>query len=133
MNDSKLNFKRKDLYRMKGLIVKYKDKVCKASVPLGGALLTADVTWHSGAYWSVGGLEMPEEVHFIWNSGMLEVGDVIEVEVAEFDEASATVWEEKHCCPTRTASNDTDNPKEWEHKLDLYYRLKKVLEDENLI
>ena len=62
-----------------------------------------------------------------------EVGDVIEVEVAEFDEASATVWEEKHCCPTRTASNDTDNPKEWEHKLDLYYRLKKVLEDENLI
>ena len=56
MNDSKLNFKRKDLYRMKGLIVKYKDKVCKASVPLGGALLTADVTWHSGAYWSVGGL-----------------------------------------------------------------------------
>ena len=74
MNDSKLNFKRKDLYRMKGLIVKYKDKVCKASVPLGGALLTADVTWHSGAYWSVGGLKMPEEVHFIWNSGMLEVG-----------------------------------------------------------
>ena len=96
MNDSKLNFKRKDLYRMKGLIVKYKDKVCKASVPLGGALLTADVTWHSGAYWSVGGLKMPEEVHFIWNSGMLEVGDVIEVEVAEFDEASMPVADEKH-------------------------------------
>ena len=81
---------------MKGLIVKYKDKVCKASVPLGGALLTADVTWHSGAYWSVGGLKMPEEVHFIWNSGMLEVGDVIEVEVAEFDEASMPVADEKH-------------------------------------
>ena len=72
-------------------------------------------------------------MHLVWDGGMLEVGDVIEVEVAEFDEASAPVWEEKHCCPTRTASNDTDNPKEWEHKLDLYYRLKKVLEDENLI
>ena len=76
---------------------------------------------------------MSDEMHLVWDGGMLEVGDVIEVEVVEFDEASATVWEEKHCCPTRTASNDIDNSKEWEHKLDLYYRLKKVLEDENLI
>lgn len=67
------------------------------------------------------------------DGGLLEVGDVIEVEVAEFDEASAACLGWKTCCPTRTASNNTDNPKEWEHKLDLYYRLKKVLEDENLI
>ena len=130
MNDSKLNFKRKDLYRMKGLIVKYKDKVCKASVPLGGALLTADVTWHSGAYWSVGGVKMPEEVHFIWNSGMLEVGDVIEVEVAEFDEASMPVADEKHSSLMKKMSERVED---YSKDLEFYYRLKKVLEDENLI
>lgn len=80
---------------MKGIIVKYKDIVCKAGIPHCGTLFTADITWHSGAYWSVGGLKMPEEVHFIWNGSILEVGDVIEVEVAEFDEASAPVSEEK--------------------------------------
>ena len=103
---------------MKGLLVKSKDKISKAGIPQNGIGLVGNITWHSGAS---------------WDGGLLEVGDVIEVEVAEFDEASAPVWEEKHCCPTRTASNNTDNPKEWEHKLDLYYRLKKVLEDENLI
>lgn len=118
---------------MKGLLVKNKDKVSKAGIPQNGIGLAANITWHSGASWSVGGLRVSDEMHLVWDGGMLEVGDVIEVEVAEFDEASATVWEEKHCCPTRAASNDTDNPKEWEHKLDLYYRLKKVLEDENLI
>lgn len=118
---------------MKGLLVKNKDKISKAGIPQNGVGLVANITWHSGASWSVGGLRVSDEMHLVWDGGMLEVGDVIEVEVAEFDEASAPVWEEKHCCPTRTASNDTDNPKEWEHKLDLYYRLKKVLEDENLI
>lgn len=37
---------------------------------------------------------MSDEMHLVWDGGLLEVGDVIEVEVAEFDEASATVWEE---------------------------------------
>ena len=46
---------------MKGIIVKYKDIVCKAGIPHCGTLFTADITWHSGAYWSVGGLKMPEE------------------------------------------------------------------------
>ena len=115
---------------MKGLIVKYKDKVCKASVPLGGALLTADVTWHSGAYWSVGGLKMPEEVHFIWNGSILEVGDVIEVEVAEFDEASAPVSEEKHSSLIEKMSERVED---YSKDLELYYQLKKILEDENLI
>ena len=58
-------------------------------------------------------MRVSDEMHLVWDGGLLEVGDVIEVEVAEFDEASATVWEEKHCCPTQTASDDTDNPKEW--------------------
>lgn len=118
---------------MKGLLVKSKDKISKAGIPQNGVGLVGNITWYSGASWSVGGLRVSDEMHLVWGGGMLAVGDVIEVEVAEFDEASATVWEEKHCCPAHTDSNDTDNPKEWEHKLDLYYRLKKVLEDENLI
>lgn len=99
-------------------------------MPLGGALLTADVTWHSGAYWSVGGLQMPEEVHFIWNSGMLEVGDVIEVEVAEFDEASVPVADKKHISLMKKMSERVED---YSKDLEFYYRLKKVLEDENLI
>ena len=46
---------------MKGIIVKYKDIVCKAGIPHCGTLFTADITWHSGAYWSDGGLKMPQE------------------------------------------------------------------------
>ena len=118
---------------MKGIIVKYKDIVCKAGIPHCGTLFTADITWHSGAYWSVGGLKMPEEVHFIWNGSILEVGDVIEVEVAEFDEASAPVSEEKHSSLMEEQSDSVDESKDLEHKLNLYYRLKKILEDENLI
>ena len=130
MNNSKLNFKRKDLYRMKGIIVKYKDIVCKAGIPHCGTLFTADITWHSGAYWSVGGLKMPEEVHFIWNGSILEVGDVIEVEVAEFDEASAPVSEEKHSSLIEKMSERVED---YSKDLELYYQLKKILEDENLI
>lgn len=118
---------------MKGLLVKSKDKTSKAGIPQNEVGFVGNITWHSGAFWNVSGLRVSDDVHLLWDGGMLEVGDVIEVEVAEFDEASVTVWEEKHCCPAHTDSNDTDNPKEWEHKLDLYYRLKKVLEDENLI
>ena len=115
---------------MKGIIVKYKDIVCKAGIPHCGTLFTADITWHSGAYWSVGGLKMPEEVHFIWNGSILEVGDVIEVEVAEFDEASTPVSEEKHSSLIEKMSERVEY---YSKDLELYYQLKKMLEDENLI
>ena len=80
---------------MKGLLVKSKDKISKAGIPQNGVGLVGNITWHSGASWSVGGLRVSDEMHLVWDGGMLEVGDVIEVEVAEFDEASAPVWEEK--------------------------------------
>lgn len=115
---------------MKGLIVKHEDKICKAGIPLNGISLTANVTWHSGAYWSVGGLKMPEEVHLIWNGGILEVGDIIEVEIAEFGEASIPVLEEKH---SSLMENTSEMVEDYSKDLELYYRLKKVLEDENLI
>ena len=73
---------------MKGLIVKSKDKTCKAGIPQCGVGIVANITWHSGLTWTLSGLKMPEEIHLVWNGGMLEIGDVVEVEIAEFDEAS---------------------------------------------
>ena len=68
---------------MKGLLVKNKDKVSKAGIPQNGIGLAANITWHSGASWSVGGLRVSDGMHLVWDGGLLEVGDVIEVEVAE--------------------------------------------------
>lgn len=64
---------------MKGPVVKFKDKRCKAGIPRCGMGLVANITWHSGLFWCLSGLKMPEEIHMIWDGGMLEIGDVIEV------------------------------------------------------
>lgn len=34
---------------MKGLIVKSKDKTCKAGIPQCGVGIVANITWHSGS------------------------------------------------------------------------------------
>ena len=47
---------------MKGLIVKSKDKTCKAGIPQCGVGIVANITWHSGLTWTLSGLKMPEEV-----------------------------------------------------------------------
>ena len=110
-----------------------KDKTCKAGIPQCGVGIVANITWHSGLTWTLSGLKMPEEIHLVWNGGMLDIGDVVEVEIAEFDEASTPVAEDKHCCLMEEQSDSVDESKDLEHKLNLYYRLKKILEDENLI
>ena len=93
---------------MKGLIVKSKDKTCKAGIPQCGVGIVANITWHSGLTWTLSGLKMPEEIHLVWNGGMLEIGDVVEVEIAEFDEASTPVAEDKHCCLMEEQSDSVD-------------------------
>ena len=102
---------------MKGLIVKSKDKTCKAGIPQCGVGIVANITWHSGLTWTLSGLKMPEEIHLVWNGGMLEIGDVVEVEIAEFDEASTPVAEDKHCCLMEEQSDSVDESKDLEHKL----------------
>ena len=119
---------------MKGLIIKRGNEVCKAGIPDNGVSLMVNITRYEGAYWNVGGLKMPGDVHVTWNGGMLEVGDEIEVEFAEFDEATPPVAEESHKSLLEAAlSYVDDNPEQWNYKLDTYYRLKKILEDENII
>ena len=119
---------------MKVLIIKLKDTMFKAGIPNYGVSLIVNITRYDGAFWSVGGLRMPGEIHVTWNGGMLEVGDEIEVEFAEFDEATPPVAEESHKSLLEAAlSYVDDNPEQWNYKLDTYYRLKKILEDENII
>ena len=50
---------------MKGLIVKSKDKTCKAGIPQCGVGIVANITWHSGLTWTLSGLKMPEEIHLV--------------------------------------------------------------------
>lgn len=139
MNGSKLNYKKKDLYKnnMKGLIIKQGDEICKAYIPHSGVSLLASITRYNGVSWSIGGLRMPEKIHVTWNGGMLKVGDEIEVEFVEFNEADETTppaAEESHSSLMETVlAHVDDNPEIWNRKLETYYRLKKILEDENVI
>ena len=52
------------------------------------------------------------------------------MEVAEFDESSAPVSEEKHSSLIEKMSERVED---YSKDLELYYQLKKILEDENLI
>lgn len=116
---------------MKGLIVKQGDDVCKVGIPDSGVCLMANVTRYDGAFWTVGGVRMPGEIHVTWNGGMLKVGDQIEVEFAEFDEATLPVAEESHKSVLEAAAaRPQDDPELWNRKLDAYYQVKKILEKE---
>lgn len=88
----------------------------------------------SGAIISLIGRDCPNDLTWLKGKpeigGMLEVGDVIEVEVAEFDEASMPVADEKHSSLMKKMSERVED---YSKDLEFYYRLKKVLEDENLI
>ena len=118
---------------MKGLIIKRGNEVCKAGIPDNGVSLMVNITRYEGAYWNVGGLKMPGDVHVTWNGGTLEVGDEIEVEFAEFDEATLPHTEESHksLLDTIALTHVDDSPDMWNRKLDTYNRLKKMLKEEN--
>ena len=118
---------------MKGLIIKRGNEVCKAGIPDNGVSLMVHITRYEGAYWNVGGLKMPGDVHVTWNGGTLEVGDEIEVEFAEFDEATLPDTEESHksLLDTIALTHVDDSPDMWNRKLDTYNRLKKMLKEEN--
>ena len=119
---------------MKGLIIKLKDTMFKAGIPNYGVSLIVNITRYDGAFWSVGGLRMPGEIHVTWNGGEFKIGDEIEVEFAELNEITSTVTEESHESLLKKAcllSDDNDDV--WNRKLDTYYWLKKKLEEEGII
>ena len=117
---------------MEGLIIKRGNEICKAGIPGGRVGLMVTIAHHDGACFSVGGLKVPEEIHVTWKGGALEVGDEIEVEFAEFDEATPPDAEESHksLLDAIAVAHVDDSLDSWNRKLDTYSRLKKMLEDE---
>lgn len=120
---------------MKGLIVKsttWNGENCKIGMPDGGVGIAVNAMERDKyCFWSIGGYNLKEERHWIWKGGELHVGDKIEIEFAEFDEATPPVLKKPHSCPNPQKKDDS--PENWQFKLKTYQKLKKVLEDEGLI
>ena len=80
---------------MKGLIVKsttWNGETCKIGMPDGGVGIAVNAMERDKyCFWSIGGYNLKEERHWIWKGGELHVGDKIEIEFAEFDEATPEV------------------------------------------
>ena len=121
---------------MKGLIVKSKiaerEELQKAAVPGSCASVLVGIIQNEGAFWHVGGCIMPEEIYLRWNNGDLSVGDEIEIEVADIDEATPYQREDTFTCMMES-SEEKDDESVWQRKLERYYRLKAILEKEKLI
>lgn len=117
---------------MKGLIIKKGRDVFKAGIPDNGVSFMANILQHDSAFWTLGGVKIPEEIHITWNGGMLNVGDKIEVEFAEFDEITPPIGEESHQDMLKQMHR-SHNDNRWNYKLEIYYRLKKILEEEHLL
>lgn len=119
---------------MKGIIVKWRNSVWKAGIPNYGVSLMIMQHGYDGGHWNIGGLKMPEEMHIIWNGGELKIGDEIEVELTELDEVTPPIAEESHdSILKKVCLSSGDGDDIWNRKLDTYYRLKKKLEEEQII
>lgn len=125
---------------MKGMIVKSnlggKQDYLEVGLPDGLVDAMVNITRYEGAYWTVGGLKMPEEIHLTWAGGNLTLGDEIEIEIVDVDKSASCVHEESHASLKKrmiAVAEDENDPILWKRKLEHYYRLKAILEDENLI
>lgn len=123
---------------MKGMIVKSnlggKQDLFKVAVPDSSVDVTVNITRYDGAYWTVGGLKMPEEIHLTWTGGNLMPGDEIEIEIADIDKPTPYIHEVSHSSVKErmaaTMAEDEDDPVIWQRKLERYHRLKAILENE---
>lgn len=130
---------------MKGLIVRSKiagreELIQKVAVPDSYVSSMIEITQYEKAHWNVGGTKMPEEILLTWNYGDLRVGDEIEIEVADIDEADPYIYKDTLSFQERNqrirmmeSSKKKDDVLIWQRKLERYYRLKAILEKENLI
>lgn len=122
---------------MKGLIVKTmlsgeNDKL-KIAIPDGSVSVSIEMTRYAATV-GIGGLTK-NDVHVSWKGGDLQLGDEIHVEFADIEESPLTVWEETHSSLVErmVTMEKMDDEEVWKHKLEQYYRLKAILEAENLI
>ncbi len=120
---------------MKGLIVKSnlagEKETLKVAIPEGLVDVGLNITRYDGAYWSVGGLKMPEGIHFGWKGGALKPGDEIEVEFADIENTAPCEHQESHASLKERmmeVAKNNDDAEAWQRKLDRYHRLKAILE-----
>lgn len=116
-----------------------KNNIQEIALPDGVIDVIINITRQDGVYWSAGGLKIPEGIHLSWDGGRLMEGDEIEINLADINKVTPHVYEESHSLLKKrmiaVTQNDIENENDlfWQHKLERYYRLKKILEDENII
>lgn len=125
---------------MKGIVVKSniagKKDFFEIAIPDGVVDVMINFARYNGAYWSVGGLKMPDCVNLSWTGGHLAVGDEIQVEFADIDKMIPPVHRESFSTIKErmaAVADEDDDVVDLQRKLERYYRLKAILEDEKLI
>lgn len=115
---------------MEGLIMTFKGKVYKIGIPGSKVSVIANIK-ENDSWMNAGGCRMPEENLLDWMAAELNEGDEIELEIADIDEASEPLSEENFHGMMKKYSEkiDAEGP-DWEGKLEEFYRLEKVLEEE---
>ncbi|WP_303176003.1 hypothetical protein [Paraprevotella xylaniphila] len=120
---------------MRGFIVKsstWGNEVCRVGMEGEHSIgIDFNVGRSGEAYWGVGGFKMPEECHWIWKGGALSVGDVVELEFADFKEATPPVAIEPHTCSL--VNDDKMNPETVQVLLEEYESLKRLLEQAGIM
>lgn len=119
---------------IKGFIVRCGNNVYKAGLPDNGLISLEFVLRSHGSFWRTDGLSIEENKRLCWNSSPLKLGDEIEIELAEFAEASKSLGEiyDSH----EEAMTQVYIPSEADRmmlNLEQYYLLEKILKEENLI
>lgn len=113
---------------MKGLIVKCKRDIFRAGIPNNEVSLMVNLIQYNVAFWHIGGFNLHENKHITWKEDMLEVGDEIEIQFAEFDNATPILAmdnNENNLNNIEKMVEDIDDY--WSRKLKTYYLLKKAL------
>ena len=119
---------------MKGMIIRsttWKGETLRIGTP-DGCSVCVEFFGGLGATWNPGAYSPAAHESMSWGGGELKVGDEVELELAELDEADVA--------PPIETSRDgeappvtIDDPNVWMHKLYDYMRYKKILEDEGVI
>ena len=124
---------------MKGLIVKTQIagecETLEVALPEGSVDVSLELNRYAQMM-GVGGYDMVNNTHLaFWKGAHLQPGDEIQIEYADIENALPPIHQETHPSLVErmvTVANDEDE-ETWKHKLETYYRLKAVLEEEGLI
>ena len=123
---------------MKGFIIKSKiageSDMLEVALPEGSVSVSFELNRHAHMM-GIGGYDFSKDTHISWKGADLQPGDEINIEFAEIEKSPLPVWQETHSSLVErmVAVSKKDDEEVWQHKLDLYNRLKAILEDENLI